>query len=544
MSWTPLLELLAKTSAIAVAAMTLSAVLRFRPARDRVDVLRAGVCLLLLLPIVVLVGPSLPLAWLDAESAPTVVAAPQVWTMDFGPVAKASLTAVAPRPPALATAAIVIYALGVAALLGRFLLGLWTLHGWTSAGTPAQAGDWTATLKRMDPGGAARLVVSDHVRSPLSWGLPPGVILLDADCAARRASAPAVLAHELAHIRRGDWLFLVLSRTAVALFWFNPLVWALHAVLAALTEEAADAEAVAQVDRGAYARALLDLAADRRRPAALAMASSPKTLSRRIAHIMKTPGNKPSRPVAMTLAIGALVAGATPLAALELKPRPPAPPIPMSSAPLPPAPPVASAPPAPPAPLELAAQSSDTRYVITRDGLTRAYTSLDQMDPATRREFEEARAKGEHARAEGERARIEGRRIAREAMAHAAEARRHAAEAVREGARARREGLRAAAEARIDAEAARRDARTALVEARASLRSGADDMLRGAEHMREEGRRLSDPDYRQQVIAENAARGDTVTDAELIELSRKLPQQADDLERQARRLRERASRDF
>ncbi len=87
----------------------------------------------------------------------------------------------------------------------------------------------------------------------------------------------------------------------------------------------------------------------------------------------------------------------------------------------------------------------------------------------------------------------------------------------------------------------------AIGEALAALPAPAPDAV--AHHFERAGdpgavRRLRDASYRAQVIAENRARGNDVTDAELIELSRKLPGQADDLERQSRRMREQSARDL
>jgi hypothetical protein len=71
---------------------------------------------------------------------------------------------------------------------------------------------------------------------------------------------------------------------------------------------------------------------------------------------------------------------------------------------------------------------------------------------------------------------------------------------------------------------------------------GAEQMMEGARTMRTEGERLRDPAYRAEQIERARARGDRVpTDAELIDLSRRLPQQADELEEQARRLRDEAA---
>ncbi|HAV50794.1 MAG TPA: peptidase M56, partial [Brevundimonas sp.] len=99
-------------------------------------------------------------------------------------------------------------------------------------------------------------------------------ILLDPASLSDSRTADAVLAHELSHLKRGDWLFLVLSRLALALFWINPLVWMLHAALVARTEEAADAAAVSRVDRQTYAHALVRLASQPAANAAVTWSST------------------------------------------------------------------------------------------------------------------------------------------------------------------------------------------------------------------------------------------------------------------------------
>ena len=106
--------------------------------------------------------------------------------------------------------------------------------------------------------------------------------------------------------------------------------------------------------------------------------------------------------------------------------------------------------------------------------------------------------------------------------------------------RVTRDAAAAAASARVAADAAREHARVAMIDARASMLRGADDMDQGAETMRANALRLRDPARRAEVIAENRARGNEVTHAQLIELSRTLPQQADDMVRSAQRMREQA----
>ena len=73
------------------------------------------------------------------------------------------------------------------------------------------------------------------------------------------------------------------------------------------------------------------------------------------------------------------------------------------------------------------------------------------------------------------------------------------------------------------------------------MRMGADNMRRGAEQLRQESRRLQDPTYRARQIRENAARGNTVTDAELQAAGRRMPGQAAEMERRADELEARSN---
>ena len=61
---------------------------------------------------------------------------------------------------------------------------------------------------------------------PVAWGVRRLRVLLPAcadDWSAERIRA--VLAHELAHIDRGDWIVHVLAEVGCAIYWFNPLFW-------------------------------------------------------------------------------------------------------------------------------------------------------------------------------------------------------------------------------------------------------------------------------------------------------------------------------
>lgn len=538
MTWTLLISLLVKSSLVAGAGLAASRRLTQRPV-ERVDILRGTVCLLLALPVIMNALPPIELALL-----PPLADAPLPAVRDV-----ATDLPTAPPPRWMTPGAILggLWLLGAALISGRLALGLRTLTRWTQKAEPVTCPVWLAPIEDMPPADRPNLVCSDRVAGPLSWGVAPGAILIDPATLAERHTAPAIMAHELAHLRRHDWIFLLISRVVLAIFWFNPLVWRLHATLRQRSEEAADAAALGTIDRALYARTLVRLAAH---PtpllapvASLPMAADSRTLKSRIANIMiDTPARR--RPLTVALCIGAIALVAAPLAAFAVTrqiapPIPPVPPAKVASAPLPPAPPAEpappapaaeAAPPAPPAPPAPAADPVDA-YDAAQARAEADWTSA------------QARAQAEWARAQAEAARVNADEIRRQVEAHRDEIEAAAREA-RAQARVHAQQARLSAEeARRIGEEARKSAErlrvVAMKQARLDMAKGAQQMRAGAREMREEAARLRDPAYRAQQIAENRARGQTVTDEELKALSRSLPGKADDLEREADRLEQR-----
>lgn len=539
MIWVVIVSALVKSSLVAGSALLAARLLGRMPA-DRVDILRGAICLLLALPVLGALLPDLDLRLLPAVQ-PTFQPVVTLWEGEIGPVAGVAVSGALPWPDAadLGLWALGLWLLGMLALGARLGLGLFTLDRWTRQGRAVSSRDWLSELRRLSPSRSPQLVASDRIAGPLSWGIAPGVVLVDPVSLAEPDAAPAILAHELAHLRRHDWLFLILSRMAVAVFWFNPLVWRLHAELVARSEEAADAAALRSVDRRLYARALVRLAASPCNVpgAAVAMAADARTLKQRIACIMSdAPARR--RPLTVALSIAALAVVATPLAALEISrhdwiapPAPPAPPqAPLSA--VPPAPPVAPVPPAPPAPPQIRSGS----VVIIGEDTPESRAAAAEAD----REAREAHRHAEAAHREAMVAHRQAMQSARDAGLAAAHALRDHevgltrvridADAAR---RAGEDARRAGAEARREGERARVEGERAMARARIDMARGAEDMRRGARQLREEAVRLRDPAYRAEQIEKNRARGQVVTDQHLIELSRTLPGKADEMDRAA-----------
>ncbi|HEY3055855.1 MAG TPA: M56 family metallopeptidase [Thermoanaerobaculia bacterium] len=86
-----------------------------------------------------------------------------------------------------------------------------------------------------------RLLRSNSVSVPVIWGLFKPVLLLPAlsiEWPLERLRV--VLLHELAHVKRLDGVTLLVTKAAVAIFWFHPLMWTLERVARSECERACD----------------------------------------------------------------------------------------------------------------------------------------------------------------------------------------------------------------------------------------------------------------------------------------------------------------
>ncbi|KQY96514.1 M56 family metallopeptidase [Brevundimonas sp. Root1423] len=536
-----LLSLLIKSGVVAGLALSAVWLLSGRPPSERVGLLRAAVVLLIALPVIALAGPDLTI-WLAA--APAAVSAEP-----FVPPMTGSAATAAPSfsLPGIPTWIALGWAVGAGILLARFVLGVLTLARWTRSSEVVSDAAWTAPLARLGGKSAPRLLATRRLASPLSWGVPPGVVLIGAAQLKQPRDAEAILAHELAHIRRRDWLFLALSRVATALFWFNPLVWLLQAELGRLSEDAADAEALRHVEPEAYARTLLGMASDFTPVAATGMTGPARSLAKRITKVMTQRRPASPRPLAMMVAVGALLAAATPLAAVELSvreeriaplpPLPPLPPLAPAAPPAPPAPPSGVDLVAPPAPPQVPAPPAppEAPQVANRGG-TYLYDSDEALTDEQRTAVAAARESAVHARA-----------AAREARAQAAQARTMARANADISRHAERTAVHAravaehAAQARAHAEQARTQAARHMAEARVQMRAGADEMESGARNMREEARKLRNPAYRAEQIERARERGQTVTDQQLLDAIPRMEEGADRMVEGAARMRNQGS---
>jgi hypothetical protein len=187
--------------------------------------------------------------------------------------------------------------------------------------------EWLTALaraqRRMGFKHGTALLTSDDLPSPISWGVVRPVILLNSEAARSHEQAEAIITHELAHVARLDWAKLMVSRIAVALFWFNPLVWLLAREAHQLREEAADDTVLAaNIEDTDYAKLLVGVARHECRGlliGAHGVAPSRNSLARRIKRVLDTATARAPGGWRWASAAGFFAAGmAVPVAALNL----------------------------------------------------------------------------------------------------------------------------------------------------------------------------------------------------------------------------------
>ena len=179
---------------------------------------------------------------------------------------------------------VALWAAGASVLSLRMALGLlWIRHLRATPQGPMQA-EWQARLdaltRRFGLLRHVALRVVDRLDSPVSAGWPRPVVLLPAALLTRMPVEllEALLAHELAHIRRHDYLVNVLQGVAEALLFYHPVTWWLSRRIRIEREQIADrlaADVTGQPRRLAQAlSALADLHPHQYHPAPLHLAQA------------------------------------------------------------------------------------------------------------------------------------------------------------------------------------------------------------------------------------------------------------------------------
>ena len=291
-------------------------------------------------------------------------------SMSWDPVTVAAATEQLPRQSGLQTAIpgmevyfpflVAIYIIGVTIMTIKLCFDLAQLRQIRRQGLSSMGMPWDEHLAKlaghMGVTRKVQLFISQHLQVPVMIGFLRPVILLPAAMVNNLSpdQLEAILLHELAHIKRNDYLLNIFQSIVETILFFNPFVWWISKNIRLEREHCCDDLVIAgTVQPLHYAKALVALEEYRltANPMAMAVADDKHHLFHRIKRIMemKTKNlNYSQRLLALLIIVTGMVSIAwlnpghkaekkerkktTELLACDTIPMPPAPP----SAPLPP----------------------------------------------------------------------------------------------------------------------------------------------------------------------------------------------------------------
>jgi TonB family protein len=295
----PLMEAIAVYSAqvaAVVAAATLAAwVARVRLPLARLWLWRVTGAVCLALPFAAVPPAPLPIEVTFGQVEAVVdLARPLTPSSDLGPLVLAVLGA------------------GVAWRALRLGVGFLRLRRLRRNSTPAVIDDAAESL-RAAVAPRAELRWTEDLAQPVAFGLRRPLVLLPRSVATLSPEARSgVLCHELVHIARRDWPWMVAEDAVRAVMWFNPAVWWLLDQLHVSREQVVDAVAVRCTGaRKPYMQALLWFAESPAAPLPATAFLHRRHLRSRMQHLAQEPHMSPIRLVVTAVAVLALLAGAT-----------------------------------------------------------------------------------------------------------------------------------------------------------------------------------------------------------------------------------------
>lgn len=188
-------------------------------------------------------------------------------------------------------AIVLAWAAGAAALSLRMALGLWWIA--RAARSERRSPRWQAHVcslaRRYGIGRAVALRIVDGIASPLTAGWWRPVVLLPSSLLTGMPAdlLEALLAHELAHIRRADYLVNLLQNVVETLLFYHPAVWWLSARIRHEREHIADDLAAREVGPHRLALALSELEKRQFSATGLALGAAGGDLMQRITRLLR-----------------------------------------------------------------------------------------------------------------------------------------------------------------------------------------------------------------------------------------------------------------
>jgi beta-lactamase regulating signal transducer with metallopeptidase domain len=249
-------------------------------------------------------APALPAAAVEVEAASVDVAA-LVSLDDAAPAGKVSISAIL----------VGVWSAGVLVLATRLFGGWWVARRLARRVMPVGPEIESMAVRlagRLALDRVVRIAQSPAVAVPVMVGWFKPMVLFPASVLSGLSPTQieALLAHELAHVRRHDYLVNLLQSVVETLLFYHPAVWWVSRRVRLEREHCCDDIALGVCDRLVYATALSDLAA-LARPPHVALAATDGSLLQRVRRILAAEDG-PERgagwlPVLIAVALAALL---------------------------------------------------------------------------------------------------------------------------------------------------------------------------------------------------------------------------------------------
>lgn len=174
-----------------------------------------------------------PASFSEPETSVTAVAQAQSPAPPTTPIKAEHIAGAAVRAESVHwvwALALAVWAVGALLAVGRWCLGaasLWRLRRATPRITDAS---WVGMVRRLSEELGLRqsvvLLRGEPGLMPMTWGIFRARLVLPEEATEWQAQQRRlVLLHELAHVKRRDYLTQLITHVARGVYWFNPLVW-------------------------------------------------------------------------------------------------------------------------------------------------------------------------------------------------------------------------------------------------------------------------------------------------------------------------------
>lgn len=187
-----------------------------------------------------------------------------------------------------------LYIIGITFLLLRFVVNLLQIRNLKRNGISDVDTYWTSRVAewqdKLDISRKVQLFFSEKISVPMTMGAFKPVILLPIAAMNNltQDQLEAILLHELAHIKRHDYLLNIIQTIVETILFFNPFIWLISRIIRKEREHCCDDVVLSYMNTPLpYARALAELETNRHHTLALAATGNKHQLLNRIKRIME-----------------------------------------------------------------------------------------------------------------------------------------------------------------------------------------------------------------------------------------------------------------